>query len=496
MAALVAIWASAASAAPPAKPDYARWTGEQWRQAAYYDVLFAYQQYVANHPGMYDLANPGFPATLAKARSAGLGAANVVTDRLSYDRALSAFSSVLSDGHAVLYVADNGVREDTPRYWPGFVALWRGDALKVVPRDKASDLAGATIVACEGKPIRDFIPAALTYRGFRANEDGQWWTQPTFLFYAWGEPRAEQPRQCRFRLADGREEDRPLNWARASQEDRDFFGNTAYSDRLPTGLTEPSPGIFWIALQDFQPDEAGRAAFAKLYDDVKARRAELLKAKAVVLDMRGNNGGSSEWSSTLAKLLWGKEAVDTREKPIVGIDWRTSPETIAYVREAVAMFRKQGRTEIAESWAQVSASMDKARLRGEPLWRQKDEAPPTVVVPVPTDFTAPVYVINWGSCASACLDANDVFSLFPNTKRIGAPTSADSTYMEVREVALPNGPGVAVIPNKTWVGRKRGWGEVYGADIEVTDADWSTKTFLARIEAEVQRAAGESAGSR
>ena len=39
-----------------------------------------------------------------------------------------AFSSVLSDGHAVLYVADNGVREDTPRYWPGFVALWRGDA--------------------------------------------------------------------------------------------------------------------------------------------------------------------------------------------------------------------------------------------------------------------------------------------------------------------------------------------------------------------------------
>lgn len=99
----------------------------------------------------------------------------------------------------------------------------------------------------------------------------------------------------------------------------------------------------------------------------------------------------------------------------------------------------------------------------------------------------PVYVITPGRCASACLDALDTFKRFTNVKLIGAPTSADSTYMEVRVAPLPSGQGSAIIPVKMWVGRPRAAGEVYRPYIEMDDADWSTANFLERIERDLGR---------
>ena len=54
--------------------------------------------------------------------------------------------------------------------------------------------------------------------------------------------------------------------------------------------------------------------------------------------------------------------------------------------------------------------------------------------------------------------------------------------MEIRRTDLPSGKAMIVIPNKLWSGRPRQSGEIYTPDILVTDLDWSTDTFLDRIE--------------
>ena len=105
----------------------------------------------------------------------------------------------------------------------------------------------------------------------------------------------------------------------------------------------------------------------------------------------------------------------------------------------------------------------------------------------PAGLKTPVYVIVPGRCASACLDAIDYFKRFPNTKLIGAPSSADSTYMEVRNPKLPSGMAYAIIPMKMDVDRPRGNGVSYQPDIEVSDFDWSTANFLKRIEADLEK---------
>lgn len=463
----------------PATPT----TPDEWRAVAQADVNEAYQAFVANHPGMYDAANPSFASTLAQARDEGLAAAAQAGNKAGYERSLAIFSSVLSDGHAQVGLPGNsGATQQLTRHWPGFAALWRDHQLFVVTPEPDAPLANATIVACDGLETGAFLRDRLRTRYFRANEAGQWWVGPSRLFWSIGEPAPDQPRRCTFRTADGQDTERDIDWRPASPEDRSFYSAKVFPVAESIGLHEPRPGVFVIGLGDFQPDEEGRAAYRQLFERLAARRDELKQARAVVLDLRGNQGGSSQWSHEVAKILWGEDAVESRIPRIIGIDWRTSEGNIAYIRGQVAVWRERGMTELADDWTNVAEQMEAAAARGEPLWRDASARPDGPTVPLDSDFDTPVYVINWGQCASACLDANDYFDLFDNTKRIGSPTSADSTYMEVRVAPLTSGQGVVVIPNKTWVGRKRGWGEVYEPDIPMNGLDWSTDAFLDRIE--------------
>ncbi|MFK4004456.1 hypothetical protein [Qipengyuania sp. NPDC077563] len=483
-----AMISSQVSAQDSAPEEYANWTANDWSEAAGTDVLAAYREFVENHPGIYDLANPGFLKQLGEARSAGLAAAKKAEDQSGYALALASFSSILSDGHAQAQAFSPPVPSDAPRYWPGFVALWRGDRLIASTPDPTAMLNGSEITECDGTPIREFLTDRLLVRNFRPNEAGQWWVRPSQLFYSIGELSSSHPRKCTFSLADGEKLTQALDWSAATEEQRDFYGESVFPAAEPTILSEPRDGIFVIGLGDFDPGDDVRTQYAALYSAVERRREELLRARAVVLDLRGNNGGSSEWSRRLASILWGKSALQSRSHQSEAIDWRTSPDTIAYLKEAEIEFRENGELEIADWLAATTESMSAAYNAGQPLWRETQDQAPVETgseAPTPTDFTVPVYVINWGLCASACLDANDVFIRFDNTKLIGAPTSADSTYMEVRTVPLPAGPGQLVIPNKVYIGRSRAWGEFYEPDIIMDQVDWSTDAFLDRIETDL-----------
>lgn len=79
----------------------------EWRAAARTDVLAAYDIFAANHPGMFDPNNPGFPEQLARARDLALAKAHHASDRTSFGDALGTFSAELADGHAFLFGASD-----------------------------------------------------------------------------------------------------------------------------------------------------------------------------------------------------------------------------------------------------------------------------------------------------------------------------------------------------------------------------------------------------
>jgi Peptidase family S41 len=482
---LFAILSVVALAAPAA----AQTTG--WAKAARLDVLGGYQLLAASHPGMTDPHNPGFPTQLAMARDAGLKLAADAHDQAGYANALGAFTAVLADGHAQL--GDIPPPGPSKVEWPGFVAAWRGNRVVIHLAGPTSPTSvGSTIEQCDGRTMPALIRDRLLYSGFRPGEAGHWWARTPRAFTFSSDLNRAPPRVCTFRLADGHIIEKPLAWSVAPANLDSLLRTASDGERTPIGLSEARPGMFLVGMPDFDPNAEGVIAWRRLYEMLKARRLELLRAKALVIDLRYNNGGSSEWSRHAARLIWGKDAVDVRMERYnrrVGIWWRASLANIAYMAAMEQKVRSNGQVAVADDVHMVATGMKTAAAKRQDYYV---EAPPKLAYPSrgklpPTDFATPVYVITPGRCASACLDALDTFKRFATVKLIGAPTSADSTYMEVRVTPLPSGQGMAVIPVKMWVGRPRAAGEVYRPDIQMDDADWSTANFLKRIQEDLVR---------
>ena len=131
----------------------------------------------------------------------------------------------------------------------------------------------------------------------------------------------------------------------------------------------------------------------------------------------------------------------------------------------------------------VAAGMALSLKSGDPFYVERESTTLNILPeePLVSDFKTKVFVIVPPQCASACLDALDKFKLFENTTLFGAPSSADSMYMEVRLADLPSGLGKVVVPNKVYVNRARGAGDFYKPDIAYNGVDWTTNILLEQI---------------
>lgn len=490
LAACVGLTPLHAEEAQPQSASVLPTVAQGWSEAAARDINAAYRLLRDNHPGPLDTATPGFTRQLDRARSTGLKLARRVTTPMGYRAAIAAFGNALQDGHAGAFAT---LPESLVpvRQWPGFVPAWRGKRMMVHFSDESAVPIGAEIVSCDGVPIRTLtLRNVFQFRG-RPKEAGNWWVEARNVLVDSGNPFVNRPATCTLRQ-DSRSWKVSLRWRPDEGKQFSDWRSASYNGvTLPIGMTSPASGIAWIAMPDFQPDEEGVAAYKRMNTELETQRSIIMKGRAIVLDLRGNQGGSSAWSRDIAKRLWGKDTVNAAMGHFfarVSIVWRASAGNEAHVRGNVPTLRANGFGDSADEWSALAEQMATARAQGrdtvdEPLDGSGMELPPLV----PSDLSLPVYVIVPGQCASACLDALDVFTRFPNTRLIGAPSSGDSKYMEVRSEKLPSGLASAIIPVKMWINRPRGHSVGYVPALEVTDLDWSTSDFLRVIEDDLGR---------
>jgi hypothetical protein len=389
---------------------------------------------------------------------------------------------VLADGHARVQASYSGHGD---LLWPGFRTVWRGDALRVVGPVEAGPRLGSALVGCDGKDARTVIAEDAFWFGYRPAEAGQWWEFAPFAFERSKSPYAKLPQQCRFREPDGRVAIYRLQW-RPVPDDLLRAWMKEASERDPIGLTEPKHGIYLISLPTFSPDAQGRLSYDRLFHDIEQNIANIVAARAIVVDLRHNGGGSSSWGEQVANKLWGEAAVKAKLSHYfrnTQVWWLADAPNVEHFRQFATEFRTQGRSKDAAELDDVARHLSTALNEGKRFYVEdfgasfgtgKGDAEPRQL--------PPVYVITDGGCASACLDALDVFTQFRSVKLVGAPTSADSTYLDIRFQPLPSDRGVVILPTKIWVRRPRGAGEVYRPDIPVNDLDWTTATMFDHIE--------------
>ncbi|MCV2367062.1 S41 family peptidase [Roseateles oligotrophus] len=507
LAGLALSLAGQAGAVEAAKPSLPK-DGAAWQRAAIQDINAAYRITLDNHPGTHDAANPGFQKNLEQARRQGLALAAKVGNSAGYVAAMQRFNVGIHDGHAGVFTTLDEKSVAPPERWPGFVSVWRGDALYVYAAQPGGPAVGARVLSCDGSAIKDLITRNVFAFSGRIDEAGHWWVRARRVFVDEGNPFIRLPKRCRFDSGPGSKPfARTLVWQAANEQSRQWIKESYNGDALAVGLTQPRPGLFWVAMPSFDPDEAQRAAYLTLNKQVGEQRQGFLDAEAVVIDLRHNQGGSSTWSRDFAGALWGAERVDRRMTAYQGdlaIWWRASKDNTAYLGELAERLSKEGQVETAAWVKTIGTGMQAALARGDKFFIEASESEvasqpassaasaaqiasdPAADLPSdPPAFTKPVYVIVPGQCASACLDALDVFTRFPNTRLIGAPSSADSTYMEVRTQALASGLATVIIPNKVYVKRPRANGQGYLPAIYLKEPVWSTANFLKAVDADL-----------
>ncbi|WP_415014520.1 S41 family peptidase [Brevundimonas sp.] len=458
-----------------------------WSAALETDARAFHAAIADGHPGMHDPLNPLFAEQVDAALAEALERASLTRDAGGWWWGLRALVARFDDGHVQVGMTDQTWA--APTRWPGFLTLYRDGFHVVASRDGADPLAppvGARLADCDGVAADDLAQRRVgVFRGrwFLAAQREQW---SHWLFLDASNPWIERPATCRFHI-EGRVRTFDLTWREISPGDL-AERRQVMSRRLRPdfGLARLDDAAWHVVMPSFDGDPEGEvhARLSELLAELSEAQDDVRGAPFVVLDLRGNGGGSSHWSELVAQALWGPAWTAAHRPPASeGVDWRASADNIA----EIAAFRDQLAANGGDSdfiaWAERAvAGMSAARTADLPYWREEvgldvasADEPERPVNPI-NPVTGRVYVLTDAACASACLDAVDLWKAL-GAVQVGRETSADTLYMELRQVDLPSGLARAWVPMKVYRGRARGNNEPH-RPAHVFDGDLSDDAAL------------------
>ncbi|SFW24542.1 S41 family peptidase [Luteibacter sp. UNCMF366Tsu5.1] len=436
-------------------------SAQDWAASLRMDAKAMHDDIARNHPGPVDPENPGFAAKNDQALALALQRAGSTTTYAGYLYALIAYAATFDDGHLAVFVPEDVIQPPLVTRWPGFLTTFdTKDDQRVVTRAADAPVPlGARLIACDGK---DAAALARDNVGGMGGS-GQWNLHASRvmrgkrLFTDVGNPWIKRPVRCTFDV-DGTRRTVDLAWRPIDDKELDRRFAEAFRRKAePIGMRTLSDGTVWIALSDFDgdPDHPAAKALEPLIAKVQSQRETILAAPRVVLDLRGNNGGDSGWSHRVAEALWGKKAVDAVNLAPTRVDWRASQDNMAQMQSYVRMWSAHADAPPENlAWGKSTvAGMQAAMAKGEPFYMEPGEAKrPT---PKPPKTHTRIFMVTDSGCASACLDAADLF-LALGAVHVGQVTSADTAYMDIRRTMLPSGHIALVVPMKVYRGRQRG----------------------------------------
>jgi len=418
-----------------------------------------------SHPGMVDRQNPGFAAQLEDALALARSRAGKVDSFAGYWWVMKGYAASFNDGHLSLNALAGAPA--LPTQWPGFLTGFDGDTQVVMTVDGGPGRPplGARLLSCDGIDAQSL--AARRVGDF----SGRWNLQASRILSGGevmldqGNPFVPTLQSCIFSV-NGQERAYALQWQFLGLETRkQRLADTRRSFRPANGWHTMPDGGYWITTSSFNADPAEQnfRELTGLLEQLSLKAEALQQAPLVVLDVRGNTGGASQWSIELARLIWGRAAVDALPDRS-WVEWRTSGANIAQLRAFLQKLEQapDASPELLRMLQTVTAGMAQANARGEALWREQPSDTPLAPLSRSESFvprrTGRVVIVADAACGSACLDALDLWKRL-GAEQAGVETSADSLYMDIRPERLPSGLARISVPMKVFRGRARGSNE-------------------------------------
>jgi oligopeptide transport system substrate-binding protein len=456
--------------------------GNPWPDRLRADAQGMHDVMMENHPGPNDELRPQFLVELSQGLEEARRRASVVRDYSGYWWALQGYAARFNDGHLRL---ESQAPQNPRQTWPGFLTGFRADVQRVVTRMDGASIPpiGARLVSCGSEDARTLAAGHIGAFTGRWDLAAMRLRYGGTLFLDRENPFAAPPSQCVFEI-EGALRSYALQWWPIETADAASRLQSTWQEvHPPIGITQRASGSLWISLPsfDFSPQSPYYAGLNQVLERLRRQPGTIHGAARIVLDVRGNHGGSSHWSHRIAELLWGAgrtEAVDLDPK---AVDWRASRGNIDYLMSAEALARSGAHADpgLLADFEQTIAGMQAAAAHAQSFWREvpSPRLPDSVIrhdaaTPAPLP---PIYVLTDAACGSACLDAVDLWKAL-GAIQVGQETAADTFYMDVRRVPLPSAVSSLWLPMKVVRGRPRGWNTPqtpaasYEGDMADTDA--------------------------
>lgn len=413
----------------------------RWSRIAREDVDAAYQLLRDNHPGAApELRDSSFQQRLSAAHTQALKRAGEVSSYQGYLFALAGFATDMGDKH--IWSRPTFV-VNLPR-WPGFIVSKRGDAWIVTDAEMdQSALLGASLLSCDGQDVREL--ARKNLGGFRAvwSIGAQQIQNAPWLLVDEGNPFIARPKACAFEH-NAQRQTVTLDWVRIKRENLlPRLKKAVGAGAAGFGVRKVGQG-YWIALQDLQTDKARAVVKA-----VEEQKAALREVPFVVLDLRGNGGGSSVMGRQIAASLLGQAAADERlgsmSENCGGVDgaWRASEGNIKHLEFLLGTpLVQRGGPEMSKMVNDTLRNAREARAHGKAFSGSIDcpaQAVNTAAATQPASLLkGRLILLTDNLCFSSCLSVTDDFRAL-GAFHIGQTTDAATHFVDVREQYLPSG---------------------------------------------------------
>ena len=418
---------------PKAAPEMA----DFWRSWTERDLDAAHALVRDNHPGAArEVGDVAFQKALEDGYALAKTRAATVTTFEGYQAVLAAYAWGFGDKHVWSHPVLSLAWPD----WTGLIVSKQGDDWIVSDEDAlgGQSLLGAKLVSCDGKPVNAFAREVIG--GFRGvwSIGAQQVQQAPWLLIDEHNPFLTRPKTCDFD-SGGARKTVTLNWRRVR---RDLIAprirKAAHAGASGYGVRKSGDG-YWIALQDLQTGAPAVVA------QVKAQADVLRAAPWVVLDVRGNGGGSSDFARQIADILYGQPYVEQ----VIGADeddsgcdgaWRVSPGNLRqldfYQDELMPKISPESVTLITKINKQAHAAAAAGKLFSGPvICKQK---PPPVRMGAHSTLHGRMVLLTDNLCFSSCLILAEDFRKL-GALHVGQATDSDTHYSEVREETLPSG---------------------------------------------------------
>jgi hypothetical protein len=417
----------------------------RWRAITLTDLEAAYRLLRDNDPAASpEFHDTAFMRRLEDAHSTALAKAKRVTSYPGYIAVMANFANGLGDKH----IRSRPIFVTNRPNWPGFIVSKRGDVWVITDADQ-SQMAqrGARVLSCDGAEIETLAKRNLA--GFRGdwNIGAQQIQNAPWLFVDEANPFIVRPQSCIVEQ-DAKARTIVLDWEPIKREELLPRLTRAIGAGAAGFGVRPVGDGYWIALQSLLGDQAPLVVKA-----VEAQKEALRAARYVVLDLRGNGGGSALVGHDIALALFGREAVEARMGPDAGGDpavcgdlpdgiWRATPDNIKALQMTGETFGPKGYPELKKFAEQEVAIMEAARKKGKDLAGDPNcpgpKVPQALSAQVPSLMHGRLILLTDSLCFSACLSATMEFRAL-GAYHVGQTTDAATHFVDLREEYMPSG---------------------------------------------------------